>query len=219
MDGAVAAFPEGLRYDIPYDTTRYHRGVDRRGAEDLVEAMLLVLLVVFCPAELARDADPDAGRAGVARSARSPAMYLLGFSINTLTLFGMVLAIGIVVDDAIVVLENVERIMTTEHMPPREATVKAMQEVTRAGHRHRARAVRRVPAGGLPRRPGGRDVPAVRRHHRGLGGDLRLRALTLTPALCAIMLQPEQASPGCRSTGSTAASRADRRYTTVVRFS
>ena len=57
-------------------------------------------------------------------------MYVLGFSINLLTLFGLVLAIGIVVDDAIVVLENVERIMTTEKLPPREAAIKAMQEVT-----------------------------------------------------------------------------------------
>ncbi len=57
-------------------------------------------------------------------------MYALGYSINTLTLFGMVLAIGIVVDDAIVVLENVERIMSSEHLPPREATAKAMNEVT-----------------------------------------------------------------------------------------
>ena len=59
-------------------------------------------------------------------------MLALGYTINTLTLFGLVLAIGIVVDDAIVVLENVERIMSTEHLPPKEATAKAMSEVTSA---------------------------------------------------------------------------------------
>ena len=68
---------------------------------------------------------------------------MLGYSINTLTLFGMVLAIGIVVDDAIVVLENVERIMHEEKLNAREAAIIAMREVTRAGDRDRAGAGRR----------------------------------------------------------------------------
>ena len=71
---------------------------------------------------------------------------MLGYSINTLTLFGMVLAIGIVVDDAIVVLENVERIMHEEHVDAREAAIKAMKRGDEPDHRHRAGAVRRVRA-------------------------------------------------------------------------
>ena len=65
-------------------------------------------------------------------------MLALGFSINVLTMFGMVLAIGIVVDDAIVVVENVERIMSEEGLPPREATRKAMGQISRRHHRHHA---------------------------------------------------------------------------------
>ena len=102
-------------------------------------------------------------------------MYLLGFSINLLTLFGMVLAIGIVVDDAIVVLENVERIMTTEHKPPREAAIQAMQEVSGPVVAIVLVLLRRVHPGVVPRRTGRRAVPPVRRHHRRLGGDLRGR--------------------------------------------
>ena len=72
-------------------------------------------------------------------------MALLGYSLNNLTLFGLVLAIGIVVDDAIVVLENIERLIATG-LDARDATLKAMEEITGPDHRHHARAQRRVPA-------------------------------------------------------------------------
>jgi HAE1 family hydrophobic/amphiphilic exporter-1/multidrug efflux pump len=86
-------------------------------------------------------------------------LFLLGYSINTLTLFGMVLAIGIVVDDAIVVLENVERIMHEEGLEPRDAAVKAMREVTSPIIRDRAGAVRGVHPDRVPRRPHRRALP------------------------------------------------------------
>ncbi len=122
-------------------------------------------------------------------------MLVLGFSINLLTLFGLVLAIGIVVDDAIVVLENVERIMSTEGKGPREAAIQAMQEVTGP-----VVAIALVLCavfipvsilGGLA----GAALPAVRGHHRRLGGDLGRRALTLTPALAALLLKPAHGPP------------------------
>ena len=99
-------------------------------------------------------------------------LSLLGYSINTLTLFGMVLAIGIVVDDAIVVLENVERIMREGKAAPREAAIKAMQRGHRPDHRDRAGAVRGVRAGRVPRRPHRRAVPPVRGHDLDRGRDL-----------------------------------------------
>ena len=96
----------------------------------LAEAMLLVFVVVFLFLQNWRATLIPCLAVPVSIIGTFAGMYALGFTINTLTLFGMVLAIGIVVDDAIVVLENVERIMRTEHLPPKEATAKAMSEVT-----------------------------------------------------------------------------------------
>ena len=98
-------------------------------------------------------------------------LHLFGFSINALTLFGLVLAIGIVVDDAIVVVENVERNIEAG-LQPREATYRAMQEVTGPDHRHRAGAGRRVRAARLHQRPLGPVLQAVRPHDRDLDRDL-----------------------------------------------
>ena len=97
----------------------------------LAEAMLLVFAVVFVFLQNWRATIIPMLAVPVSLIGTLAAMLLFGFSINTLTLFGMVLAIGIVVDDAIVVLENVERIMATEGLEPREATHKAMLQVTR----------------------------------------------------------------------------------------
>ena len=102
-------------------------------------------------------------------------MYLLGFSINSLTLFGMVLAIGIVVDDAIVVLENVERHMRDEHVERARGHAPRDGRGQPARDRDRARAERRVPARRVPGRARRRDVPAVRDHDRGVGHDLGFR--------------------------------------------
>jgi HAE1 family hydrophobic/amphiphilic exporter-1/multidrug efflux pump len=130
MAGLAERFPGGFTYSIPYDTTRFVEVSIREVVITLLEAMLLVTLVVFLFLQNWRATLIPIAAVPVSLIGTFAGLYLLGYSINTLTLFGMVLAIGIVVDDAIVVLENVERIMREEHLPARDAAVKAMQEVT-----------------------------------------------------------------------------------------
>lgn len=126
-----ADFPQGMAFDIPYDTIQYVKVSIREVVKTLAEAMVLVFFVVLLFLQNWRATIIPMLAVPVSLIGTFAAMYLLGFSINMLTLFGMVLAIGIVVDDAIVVLENVERIMTTEKLPAPAATMKAMKEVTR----------------------------------------------------------------------------------------
>ncbi len=123
-------FPEGLSYAVPYDTTRFVEVSIREVLFTLGEAMVLVFLVVFLFLQSWRATIIPLVAVPVSLLGAFAGLYLLGYSINTLTLFGMVLAIGIVVDDAIVVLENVERIMREDKAKPREAAIKAMHEVT-----------------------------------------------------------------------------------------
>src|SRR5687767_6060210 len=123
-------FPQGLAYSIPYDTTRFVRVSIREVVITLVEAMVLVFLVVFLFLQNWRATLIPFSAVPVSLIGTFAGLMALGYSINTLTLFGMVLAIGIVVDDAIVVLENVERIIAEERLSPREATIKAMEQVT-----------------------------------------------------------------------------------------
>jgi len=123
-------FPAGISYAIPYDTTAFVEVSIREVVKTLGEAMLLVFLVVFLFLQSWRATLIPFAAVPVSLVGTFAGLLLLGYSINTLTLFGMVLAIGIVVDDAIVVLENVERIMHEEGLPPREAAIKAMREVT-----------------------------------------------------------------------------------------
>ena len=123
-------FPAGISYAIPYDTTAFVEVSIREVVKTLAEAMLLVFLVVYLFLQSWRATLIPFAAVPVSLIGTFAGLLLLGYSINTLTLFGMVLAIGIVVDDAIVVLENVERIMHEEGLPPREAAVKAMREVT-----------------------------------------------------------------------------------------
>ncbi|MGH8309928.1 MAG: efflux RND transporter permease subunit, partial [Steroidobacteraceae bacterium] len=131
MRELAASFPAGLAWDIPYDTSRYVRVSMEEVALTLLEAMALVFLVVFVFLHNIRATLIPSVAVPVSLVGALAGMYLLGFSINSLTLFGMVLAIGIVVDDAIVVLENVERHMRAEHVDAKEATRRAMAEVTR----------------------------------------------------------------------------------------
>jgi hydrophobe/amphiphile efflux-1 (HAE1) family protein len=123
-------FPEGLTYTVAYDTTRFVEVSIREVLKTLGEAMLLVFLVVYLFLQNWRATLIPIVAVPVSLIGTFAGLYLLGYSINTLTLFGMVLAIGIVVDDAIVVLENVERIMHEEHLSARESAIKAMHEVT-----------------------------------------------------------------------------------------
>ena len=123
-------FPAGMTYKIPYDTTRFVQVSIREVLITLGEAMILVFLVVFLFLQNWRATIIPLVAVPVSLIGTFAGLFLLGYSINTLTLFGMVLAIGIVVDDAIVVLENVERIMHEEHLGAREAAIKAMGEVT-----------------------------------------------------------------------------------------
>ena len=113
MERISKRFPVGLRYDIPFDTTRFVEVSIEEVAITFVEAIVLVVLVVFLFLQSVRAMIIPVIAIPVSIIGTFAGMYVLGFSINLLTLFGLVLAIGIVVDDAIVVLENVERIMST----------------------------------------------------------------------------------------------------------
>jgi multidrug efflux pump len=123
-------FPSGLSYAIPFDTTMFVEVSIREVVITLLEAMALVFLVVFLFLQSWRATVIPFAAVPVSLIGTFAGLLALGYSINTLTLFGMVLAIGIVVDDAIVVLENVERIMKEEGLEPRDAAIKAMKEVT-----------------------------------------------------------------------------------------
>jgi len=195
MKEAAKRFPEGLAYATPYDSTRFVRVSIEEVVKTLLEAMALVFLVVWVFLGSLRATLIPLLAVPVSLIGAFAGMYALGFSINTLTLFGLVLAIGIVVDDAIVVLENVERIQRAERIQPREAAFKAMTEVTGPV----IAIVLVLVAVFLPVAFFG-----------GLAGELYRQfaitiaisvflsgvvALTLTPALCAILLRPEHIAP------------------------
>ena len=189
-------FPAGISWAVPYDTTRFVEVSIREVVKTLGEAMLLVVLVVYVFLQSWRAAVIPFLAVPVSLMGTFAGLHLLGYSINTLTLFGMVLAIGIVVDDAIVVLENVERIMREDGLPPRDAAVKAMREVT-------------GPIVAIVLTLTAVFVPIA--FLGGLTGELYrqfavtiaisvaisgLVALTLTPALCVTMLAHGHREPG-----------------------
>src|SRR6267378_373828 len=126
------AFPEGVDYSIPFDTTRFVDASIKEVTITIFEAALLVLGVVFLFLQTWRATLIPMIAVPVSLIGAFAGLWLAGFSINTLTLFALVLAIGIVVDDAIVVLENVERLMREDNMPPFEAALEAMREVSGA---------------------------------------------------------------------------------------
>src|SRR5690606_6537987 len=113
-----------------FDSTPFINASVKSVVETLVEAMILVFLVMFLFLQNWRATIIPTIVVPVALAGACLGLWALGFSINVLTLFAMVMAIGILVDDAIVVIENVERIMAEEHLPPYEATVKAMGQIT-----------------------------------------------------------------------------------------
>ncbi|MGM9514969.1 efflux RND transporter permease subunit [Roseateles sp. DB2] len=125
-------FPEGVVYEIPYDSSKFVKISIEQVVETLVEAIILVFLVMFLFLQNWRYTLIPTIVVPIALLGTFAIMLWMGFSINVLTLFGMVLAIGILVDDAIVVVENVERIMNEEGRSPLEATKKAMGQISGA---------------------------------------------------------------------------------------
>ena len=125
-------FPSGVDFAVPYDTTNFVQSSIKEVVTTLFEAIFLVFIVVYVFLQNWRATLIPCIAVPVSVIGTFAGMLALGFSINTLTLFGLVLAIGIVVDDAIVVLENVERIMSTERLSAKEASLKAMREVSGA---------------------------------------------------------------------------------------
>ncbi|MEW6683806.1 MAG: multidrug efflux RND transporter permease subunit [Nitrospirota bacterium] len=196
MQSLAARFPQGLQYSNVYDTTRFVEVSIREVVKTLAEAMALVFLVVFLFLQNWRATLIPFSAVPVSLIGTFAGLFLLGYSINMLTLFGMVLAIGIVVDDAIVVLENVERIMREQRKSAREAAIQAMQEVT-------------SPVIAIVLTLCAVFVPIA--FLGGLAGELYRQfavtitiavvlsgivALTLTPALCMMILRHGHRQPG-----------------------
>ena len=132
MDELQPTFPQGVTWMSPFDSTTFVKISIQEVVKTLVEAIALVFLVMLVFLQNFRATIIPTLVIPVALLGTFLGMTIIGFTINQLTLFAMVLSIGIVVDDAIVVIENVERIMTEEGLPPREATVKAMDQITGA---------------------------------------------------------------------------------------
>jgi multidrug efflux pump len=188
-------FPDGIEYKIPYDTTVFVEVSIEEVIHTFFEALALVVLVVFIFLQNWRATLIPVLAIPVSLVGTFAGMYLLGFSINLLTLFGLVLAIGIVVDDAIVVIENVERVMRTEKLSAREAAIKAMEEVT--GPIIAIVLVLCavfVPVGFL----GGLSGEMYKQFAITIAVSVVISgivALTLSPALCALLLKDEHKEP------------------------
>jgi hydrophobe/amphiphile efflux-1 (HAE1) family protein len=190
MEHLSGRFPSDLVYEIKYDTTMFVRESVKEVLITLLQAIGLVFLVVFVFLQNWRSTLIPAVTIPVSLIGAFVLMLLLGFSINTLTLFGLVLAIGLVVDDAIVVVENVQRVMAEQGLSPKDAARQSMREVT--GPIVSTSLVLTavfVPVALMP----------------GITGQLynqfalaiafsvwlsALNALTLSPALCGVLLRP-----------------------------
>lgn len=194
-------FPSNISWMVPYDTSTFVDISIREVVKTLIEAMILVVLVMYLFLENVRATFIPTVVVPVSLFGAMIGLYLLGYSINVLTLFAMVLAIAIVVDDAIVVIENVERIMSEEGLDPRAATRKAMGQIINA-----VIAITLVlTAVFVPLLFFGGSVGAI---YRQFAVTLILTmafsammALTLTPALCASMLKHQPGKDVMPSTG------------------
>lgn len=190
MTELAGKFPEGVSHVIPFDTTHFVSASIEEVVKTLVEAMAMVLLVVFVFLQNWRATLIPMIAVPISLIGTFAGLWVCGFSINTLTLFALVLAIGIVVDDAIIILENVERLMAEQKLQPFEAAVEAMREVTGA-----IVAIVLVLCAVF--------IPVA--FLGGIAGKLYQQfavtvaiavvisgtvALTLTPALCALLLKP-----------------------------
>ncbi|NBX00518.1 MAG: efflux RND transporter permease subunit, partial [Methylophilaceae bacterium] len=189
MEELKAEFPAGMQYSIPYDTSDFVKATINEVFHTFAEALILVVLVVFLFLQSWRATLIPIIAVPISLIGTFAGLYLFGFSINLLTLFAMILAIGIVVDDAIVVLENTERLMTEENMAPLPAAIKSISQVSAA-----VVAIVLVLCAVF--------VPVA--FQGGIAGELYRQfavtvaiavvisgvvALTLTPALCAMILK------------------------------
>ena len=185
-------FPEWIELNYPYDTTDFIKVSINEVMHTLIEAIVLVVLIMYLFLQNFRATLIPSITVPVVLLGTFAIMSALGFSINTLTMFGLVLAIGLLVDDAIVVVENVERIMEEEHLPPRHATIKSMDQITGAliGIALVLSAVF-IPMAFF----GGSTGVIYRQFSITIVSAMVLSvlvALILTPALCATMLQSHE---------------------------
>ncbi len=190
MERLSKRFPDGLKYAVSYDTTLFVKASIKEVIKTLFEAMLLVFLVVYVFLQNWRATLIPAIAIPVSLVGTFAVLKAFGFSINTLTLFGLVLAIGIVVDDAIIVVENASRCMDEKGMGPKEATKEAMREVT--GPIIATTLVLMsvfVPVAFMPGITGQlyRQFALTIAFSVGISA---INALTLSPALCATLLRP-----------------------------
>ena len=183
-------FPPGVEYVIPYDTSLFIKISIEEVVKTLIEAVILVFLVMLLFLQSLRYTIIPAIVVPVSLMGTFAMMATFGYSINVLTMFGMVLAIGILVDDAIVVVENVERIMSEENLSPREATIKAMGQITSAI----VGITLVLIAVFVPMAFFTGSVGAIyRQFSMSMVSSMvfsAIMALTLTPALCATLLKP-----------------------------
>ena len=221
LEEIAKTLPDGMAYKVVVDTNDFVMESIKEVISTLVEAMILVFIVVYVFLQNWRATLIPCIAVPVSIIGTFAGMFALGYSINTLTLFGMVLAIGIVVDDAIVVLENVERIMSSEHLPPKEATAKAMNEVT-------------APVIAIVLVLCAVFIPVS--FMGGLAGQMYKQfaitisvsvvlsgivALTLTPSLCALLLKPhahDYKPPRAFTWFNYAFGKVTHRYLRAVRF-
>ncbi|MDR6672530.1 multidrug efflux RND transporter permease subunit [Xanthomonas sp. 1678] len=192
LDELAASMPAGMAYSIPFNTAPFVKISIEKVLHTLLEAMLLVFLVMYLFLQNVRYTLIPAIVAPIALLGTFAVMLLAGFSINVLTMFGMVLAIGIIVDDAIVVVENVERLMASEGLSPRDATSKAMREITGAV----VGITLVLTAVFIPMAFAAGSVGVIYKQFTlSMAVSILFSAflaLTLTPALCATLLRPPQ---------------------------
>lgn len=182
--------PDDVEVSVPFDTSRFVKAAIEKVIYTLIEAVVLVFLVMLLFLQNLRYTLIPTIVVPVCLLGTFAVMYLIGFSVNMMTMFGMVLAIGILVDDAIVVVENVERIMVEEGLSPRDATIKAMKQVSGAI----VGITLVLAAVFLPLALMSGSVGVIyQQFSMALAVSILLSgflALTLTPALCATLLQP-----------------------------
>ncbi|MGK9064545.1 multidrug efflux RND transporter permease subunit [Stutzerimonas chloritidismutans] len=196
MGELAEGFPEDVAWTVPFDSTPFIASSIQQVVVTLLQAMALVVLVMLLFLQNWRTTVIPTIVIPITLAGTCLGLWIAGFSINLLSLFGMVLAIGTLVDDAIVVVENVKRIMDEEQLPPYQATVKAMEQVTAPiiGTTLALIAVF-VPLAFFPGSTGG----IYRQFAVTLSiavATSTLLALVLTPALCASLLKPSQPDDG-----------------------